>query len=302
MKKREDISIVEVGPRDGLQNECFFVPTKDKITFINLLISAGIKEFEITSFVSSKVIPQLSDAEVVLNSLKKHEGVVYSALIPNLSGLKRALKTELDKAVVFIATSESFNKKNLNASIKESLRNISDIKKECDFYNIPVKASVSTCFECPYEGKITPNKVEYVVAHLFSMGISDIVICDTMGVTTPLEIQLLLGHLSEKYDIRNFSLHIHNTLGIASACVYKGFEMGIRKFETSSGGLGGCPNAPGAAGNLPTEEVVYLFERMGIKTGIDLDKVVEASRFMERILNKNLTSRILCYKKSKIGL
>lgn len=300
MKNKEDVVIVEVGPRDGLQNECFFVPTEDKIKYINLLVSAGIKELEITSFVNPRVIPQLSDAEVLLNSIKKETGVIYSALVPNVNGLKRALKTEMDKVVVFISASESFNKKNLNATIKESLKNISEIKKECDFYKIPVKASISTCFECPYEGKISPKKVDLIVSKLKHLGISEIVLCDTMGVCTPLEVQLLLGFLSENYNIKDFSLHIHNTMGIAIAGVYKGFEMGIRKFETSAGGLGGCPNAPGAAGNLPTEEVVYLFERMGIKTGIDLDKVMEASRFIEKILNKNLTSRILCYKKSNI--
>lgn len=296
---KQDVLIIEVGPRDGLQNECFFVPTKDKIEYIKLLVSSGIKELEVTSFVNPRIIPQLSDADELLRDIKKETGVLYSALIPNMSGLKRALKTEMNKAVVLISASETFNRKNLNATIKESLKNISEIKKECDFYNIPVKASISTCFECPFEGKISPQQVDYIVDNLKNIGISEITLCDTVGVCTPLEVQLLLSYLKDRHNIKNFTLHLHNTMGLAIAGVFKGFELGIRKFETSAGGLGGCTNAPGAAGNLPTEEVVFLFERMGIKTGIDLAKVIEASRFIEKILNKNLSSRILSYFKGK---
>ncbi len=297
---KNSVKIIEVGPRDGLQNEKLLVPSELKIKFIRLLIQAGIKELEITSFVSPKVIPQLADAKDVLEGIKDVRDVEISVLIPNLNGLKRALDTSFTKAVFFVAASESFNQKNLNSSIENSLSQFKNMKKICDEKGIKIKASLSTAFECPFEGAIEPEKVAKVVDKIKNIGIEEITLCDTMGVVAPPEVEKLLTYLEKRFDIKSFGLHIHNTMGCAIASVYKGYEMGIRKFESSAGGLGGCPNSPGAAGNLSTEDVVYLFHRAGVETGINLTNLIKASKFIESLLNKNLTSRVLCYKSNLV--
>lgn len=289
------VKIIEVGPRDGLQNELTFVSTEAKIEFINILSEAGFCEIETTSFVNPKNIPQLADAKDVLQGIKRHNGIAYSCLTPNLKGLKNAFSVPFQKAVFFVAASETFNKKNVNMTIKESFDMFKDMAKVCADNSWSVRGSISTAFVCPFEGNVKNDSVARVIDGFISLGINEMSLCDTIGVVSPKEVENLLRYLERKYPLSIFSLHLHNTKGCAIASVYKAYELGIRAFETSVGGLGGCPNAPGAAGNLATEEVVYLFERMGVKTNINFGKLLEAAFFIEAKLGKFLASSLLNY-------
>lgn len=291
----EVVKIIEVGPRDGLQNETTFVSTEAKIEFINLLSEAGFYEIETTSFVNPKNIPQLADAVDVLNGVNRNKGTVYSCLIPNLTGLKNAFKVPFQKAVFFVAASESFNKKNVNMSVDESLQKFNDMAKICKENGWSIRGSISTAFVCPFEGAVSPEKVAKIIDVFFNLGVKEISLCDTFGVVTPKQVEKLLIFLSKLYPLSCFSLHLHNTMGIAIASIYKGFEMGIRCFEASVGGLGGCPNAPGAAGNLATEELVYLFEKMGVKTNLNFNKIIQAAFFIESMLGRHLSAPLINY-------
>lgn len=283
MEKKE-VHIVDVAPRDGLQNEKKIIPTYAKIRFVEMLVDAGIDELEVTSFVSTKTIPQLADAEEVFKKIKKKEGIIYSCLVPTVKGLERALSVGVKKVVFFIGASETFNLKNLNSTIEDSLKNFKKMKEICDENKITIKASISTCFECPFTGRVMPSQVIKIIDRLAEMDITEFVICDTVGVATPPEVEKLIWEIQKNYDLKNFSLHMHDTYDLAVACVYKAFEMGIRRFETSAGGLGGCPNAPGARGNLATEVLYHLFERMGVHTRINKKKFYEAIDFISNYL------------------
>lgn len=291
----EFVKIVEVGPRDGLQNENSFVATGDKISFINILSSAGFSEIETTSFVNPVVIPQLSDAVDVLKNITRSPSTVYSCLVPNIKGLKNAFLTPFQKAVFFVAASETFNKKNVNMSINDSFSKFKEMTNICKENNWLIRGSISTAFVCPFEGKVPYENVEMVIDRFLDLGINELTLCDTVGVVSPKETEGLIKHLEKKYPLSMFSLHLHNTKGVAIASVYKALELGIRTFETSVGGLGGCPNAPSASGNLATEEVVYLFERSGVKTGINLDMLIKASIFIEDKIGKRLNYPLLCH-------
>lgn len=287
MCKKEKINIIEVGPRDGLQNVEKFIPTEIKCKFINQLVSSGIKELEVTSFVSPKAIPQLSDAEKLMSLLENKEGVTYSCLVPTMKGLERAISSGVKKIVFFVAASNEFNKKNLNAGIKETIANFKEMKKICDKNNITVKGSISTSFYCPYSGYVKPTNVLNVMNMLSDMGISEITLCDTVGTATPKDVEILLSTILKYYKSLFLGLHMHNTYGFALACIYKAFEMGIRKFESSAGGIGGCPNAPGATGNIATEILVNFFHKMGIETGISLEGLENAFRVIEGFIEKD---------------
>lgn len=291
----ETVKIIEVGPRDGLQNEPTFVSTEAKIEFINLLSEAGFYEIETTSFVNPKNIPQLADSIDVFNGINKNKGTVYSCLVPNLTGLKNAFKVPFQKAVFFVGASESFNKKNVNMTVDESLQKFEEMAKICKENGWSMRGSISTAFVCPFEGAVAPEKVAKIIDVFLNLGIKEISLCDTVGVITPKEVERLLLYLSKLYPLSSFSLHLHNTMGIASASIYKGYEMGIRCFEASVGGLGGCPNAPGAAGNLATEELVYLFEKMGIRTNLKFDKIIQAAFFIESKLGRHLCAPLINY-------
>lgn len=280
------IYIVDVGPRDGLQNIPNFIPTTIKAEFINLIVSAGVKELEITSFVSPKAIPQLSDADELLKIIDKEEDVIYSCLVPTLKGLERAISAGVRKVVFFIGVSQEFNKKNLNSSIEDTLKNFSIMKRICDENKIIVKASLSTCFYCPYTGYVEPKKVLEVLKSLVKIGLEEFILCDTTGTATPKDIEKLIFEIKKYYESNNFGLHMHNTYGFALACIYKAYELGIRKFESSTGGLGGCPNAPGATGNIATEVLCNFFEKMGINTGINVEKIIKASEFINKHIQK----------------
>ena len=278
------IKIVEVGPRDGLQNEKEIIPTEDKIRFIDLLSTSGLTVIEATSLVHPKWVPQLADAAEVYANIKKKKGVKYPVLVPNFRGLERAIQMGVKEIAVFTAASESFNKKNINMTIKESLRAISEVVKGAG--GMSVRGYVSTAFVCPYEGKIFPEKVLPVIESLINMGIEEISIGDTIGAATPPDVEKLLTLLLTRIPSKKLAVHFHDTRGTALDNILKSLEMGISTIDSSTGGLGGCPYAPGASGNVATESVLKKLHALGIKTGVDLNKIIEASRFMSSILKR----------------
>jgi len=287
------VKIVEVGPRDGLQNEKDVIPTDDKIRFINLLSESGLLVIEATSFVSSKWVPQLADAAQVYADIEKKRGVRYPVLVPNLKGLERAMDSGVKDISVFTAASETFNQKNINMTIAESLDEIRLVVAEAREHGMSVRGYVSTCYACPYEGKIAPGKVVPVVEALLKAGVEEVSIGDTIGAAVPTDVERLFEWLSKNISIERLAVHFHDTRGTALANILKSLELGISTVDSSAGGLGGCPYAPGASGNVATEDVLYLLDGMGIETGVSLEKVVAASRFMATVLKKMLPSKYL---------
>ncbi len=286
------VRIVEVGPRDGLQNEKAHVPTEQKIQFINLLAEAGLSSVEATSFVSPRAIPQLSDADAVMAGIVQHSQTVYSVLVPNLKGMERALNAGVHAVSVFTAASESFTRHNINTTIAESLENFRAIVTLARQARVPVRGYISTVFGCPYEGAVDPQRVLQVAQELLAMGITELSLGDTIGVATPVQvmkmIELLLEHA---ITIDQIAVHFHDTRGTALANVLASLQMGIHIIDSSAGGLGGCPYAPGAAGNLATEDLLYMLRGMNIETGVDLEKVVDATKYIAPFLGHVPTSK-----------
>ncbi len=289
----EKVRIVEVGPRDGLQNHSVDVPTKTKIEWIQRLCAAGVGEIEITSFVRPDRVPQLADAAEVTAALPQDQNTLYSALVPNRKGLESALSAGLSRISFFTAASETFNQKNTNATIGESLDRFRALLDAID-HQTHVRAYISTCFGCPYEGDIDPQAVVEVVQKLLDLGVDELAISDTIGVATPAGVDLLLDALEQCVDLTDkIALHLHDTRGTALANVYAALLRGVVNFDSAAGGLGGCPFAPGASGNLSTEDLVYLLHGLGIETGVDLDQLIETSLWFERELGTSLPSRVL---------
>jgi len=287
------IRIVEVGPRDGLQNESTIISTAKKAEFIQLLVAAGLKDIEVASFVHPKWVPQLADAQQLISQLEPHEGVRYSALVPNMKGLERAMASGIRRIAVFTAASETFNRKNINMGIQESIDVFKPVVAEALKNGLSVRGYVSTCFVCPYEGPITKEKVGDVAGALFSLGVDEVSIGDTIGAATPREVEDTVGYLLAQFPASKLAMHFHDTYGMAVANVYQSLQMGITTFDSSAGGLGGCPYAPGASGNVATEDLLYLLDRLGIETGIDLKLVRQASHFIGQELARELPSRVL---------
>lgn len=287
------VRIVEVGPRDGLQNEKVQIPTEQKIQFITMLAEAGFPVVEATSFVSPRAIPQLSDASAVMAALKRFPTVQYSALVPNLKGMERAVAAGLRSVAVFTAASESFTRHNINATIAESLANFRPVVALGRQEGITVRGYISTVFGCPYEGAVAPRQVLSVTQALLEMGIDELSLGDTIGVATPNQVVDVLGLLltDGAIPIERLAVHFHDTRGTALANVLASLQLGISIIDSSAGGLGGCPYAPGAAGNLATEDLLYMLHGMGIHTGVDLEKVVAATRFIAPWLGHALTSK-----------
>jgi isopropylmalate/homocitrate/citramalate synthase len=287
------VRIVEVGPRDGLQNEKVLVPTLQKIEFINMLADAGLLVVEATSFVSPRAIPQLSDASEVMKGITRLATVQYPVLVPNIKGMERALTAGVRAVAVFTAASESFTRHNINATIAESLANFRPVVQLAQQEGVSVRGYISTVFGCPYEGYVAPEKVLTVVQSLVEMGVSEISLGDTIGVATPNQVVDVIGLLLERgaMPVERLAVHFHDTRGTALANVLMALQMGISIVDSSAGGLGGCPYAPGAAGNLATEDLLYMLHGMGIQTGVDLDKVVEATRFIAPLLGHAPTSK-----------
>jgi len=287
------VRIVEVGPRDGLQNETTIVATEKKTEFVALLAQAGLREIEVTSFVHPKWVPQLADGENLIKQLKAEPGVRYSALVPNMKGLERAIASGIRRIAVFTAASETFNRKNINMGIQESIDGFKPVVDRAIREGMSVRGYVSTCFVCPYEGAISKEKVAGVARELFDLGIDEVSIGDTIGAATPRDVESTGGHLAKQFPISKLAMHFHDTYGMAVANVYQSLQIGFSTFDSSAGGLGGCPYAPGASGNLATEDLVYLLDRLGIETGVSLSLIRRASHFIAGELGRDLPSRVL---------
>jgi len=287
------VRVVEVGPRDGLQNEAVMVPAADKVRFINLLAAAGFGDVEATSFVSPRAIPRLADADAVFPALDHGHGTRFPVLVPNVRGLERALAAGVREIAVFTAASNTFNQRNINATIDESLANIAAVVARAKPAGVRVRGYVSTCFGCPFEGEVPAETVLAVAVRLRDVGVDELSIGDTIGVATPNQIEKVLSLLLARIPLDMIGLHLHDTRGTALANTVVALQMGVGCFDASAGGLGGCPYAPGASGNLATEDLLYMLHGMGIETGVDLSKVVEASRFIAGVLGHQLSSRYL---------
>lgn len=287
----EKVTIIEVGPRDGLQNEKESIPTATKLAFIGKLVEAGLKHIEATSFVSPKAVPQLADAMDVARGLPTTSGVMFSALAPNEKGLDRAIESGIRRIAVFTAASESFTKKNINMTIAESLAVFAPVVSKALAAGLSVRGYVSTSFVCPYDGNIAKEKVLDVSQRLLDMDVDEVAISDTIGAASPKDVFETVGFALQRIPREKIALHFHDTYGTALANVLAGLQLGIATFDASAGGLGGCPYAPGTSGNLATEDLVYMLERMGIATGVNLANLVEASSIIATHLNRRLSSR-----------
>jgi hydroxymethylglutaryl-CoA lyase len=288
-----DVRIYEVGPRDGLQNEAKPIPTAAKLRFIGLLADAGIREVEATSFVSRRAVPQLADADELMAGLEPRPGVRYPVLVPNKRGLDRALAAGAEAFCVFTAASEAFTRANINMSIAESLTAFAPVLERARRSGWWTRGYVSTAFGCPYQGEVGEAAVVGVTQELLRLGVDEVSIGDTIGVAVPGDVRRIVGALlNAGIAPRQLALHFHDTRGTALANVGAALELGIRCFDASTGGTGGCPYAPGASGNLATEDLVYLLDREGMTHGVSLDGVLEAAHFVADTLGRPLASRV----------
>ncbi len=286
------VKLVEVGPRDGLQNEKSQVSTADKVALVHLLQAAGLVEIEVTSYVSPKWVPQMADNAAVMAGIERQPGVRYSVLTPNLKGFEAALESRPDEIVVFSAASEAFNQRNINCSIAESIERFIPVTKAAIAAGIKVRGSISCSVGCPYEGDIAPQRVERVAQLMKQIGVHHVSVADTIGVGTPRRVQAALEAALKHYPLTEVSGHFHDTYGMALANIHASLEVGITTFDSSVSGLGGCPYAKGATGNVATEDVVYLLHGLGIDTGIDLDKLIDAGVFIRNVLQQANGSRV----------
>jgi isopropylmalate/homocitrate/citramalate synthase len=286
------VKVCEMGPRDGLQNEAATVSTEDKIRYIDMLSTSGLSVIETTSFVRPNAIPQLTDAEAVMAGIERRPGVTYVALVPNMRGFARAQAAGVRAIAVFTAASETFTKRNINMSIEESLEAFRDVVGAARGEGMWVRAYISTAFGCPYEGSVAIESVVRVANALAEMGIDELSIGDTIGVATPDQVVELSEALQREMPVERLAMHFHDTRGTALANVLAALQMNVAIFDASSGGLGGCPHAPGASGNLATEDLLYMLHGMKIETGVELDRVRDASRFISGVLQRDPASRV----------
>lgn len=291
------ISIVEVGARDGLQNESALLSAKQKVQMIEALSKAGLKRIEVGAFVSPKWVPQMAETDKVVSQLKaKQESKVfkqYSVLVPNVKGMELALKSGVKEVAIFGACSESFSQKNINCSIDESFKRFADVLALAKPNKIPVRGYLSTAFACPYDGATKVSKVVKLTERMLDLGVFEVSIGDTIGVATPKQVDKMLSSFKKaSIPFSKIAMHMHNTRGTALANVLEGLNHGIRVFDTSVGGLGGCPYAQGATGNLATEDLVYMLEQMGLKTGIDLEALIRLRLSLEKQMNKTLPALV----------
>ena len=285
------VTIVEVGPRDGLQNEHAAVSTADKIEFVNRLSTAKLSVIEVSAFVSPKWVPQLADAEQVFAGMTRSPGTRYTALVPNIEGLERAMAARVAEVAVFAASTETFSRKNINKSIGDSLTTYAEVCRRAHDAGLRVRGYLSTAFGCPFEGAVPPRQVAEVAARLFALGVFEVAISDTIGIAHPGQVPLVLEAVLARVPADHLALHFHDTRGTALANVLTALPFGIATFDASAGGLGGCPYAPGAAGNLATDDLVYMLNGMGVETGVSLPALSEASAFIASRLDHPLPSR-----------
>jgi len=291
-KLPKHVKIVEVSPRDGLQNEKQLIDLSTKLSLIERLGNAGLKNIEVTGFVSPKWVPQLSDSSLLCEQLIRKEGINYSALTPNIKGMELAISGNIKEVAVFTAASESFTQKNINCTIEESLERFKPVIELAKQNNIKVRGYVSCVLGCPYEGQIDPNKVAEVAEQLFELGCYEVSLGDTIGTGTPLDAQNMLKACMNIAPIEKLALHFHNTYGQALANIYACLELGANIIDSSVAGLGGCPYAKGASGNIATEDVVYMLDGMNIHTGVDLDKLIETGNWISDQLSRNNNSQV----------
>ncbi|CAG8832364.1 32602_t:CDS:2, partial [Gigaspora margarita] len=296
------VKIVEVGPRDGLQNEKQFVPTENKIEFINKLSQTGLKVIEATSFVSPKLVPQMSDAAEVMTKITRKPGVDYPVLVPNLTGLKKAISSDTKEIAIFASASETFSKKNINCTINESLERFQDVVDIANAERIAIRGYVSCVLGCPYEGEISPIAVATIAEKLYKMGCYEISLGDTIGVGTPGSLLRMLKAVCQVLPTERIALHCHDTYGQALANIYHALTSGIRVFDSSVAGLGGCPFAKGATGNVATEDVVYMLHGMGYETGIDLLELVRVGNYISQQLGRPNGSKAAVALSSKLQI
>ena len=289
----DTVKIVEVGPRDGLQNEKVTIPVQARIDFITALGDAGLRVIEAGAFVSPKWVPQMADTAEVYQNIPKDPGVEYPVLVPNMKGLERALEVSVKSIAIFTAASETFNKRNINMSIEESFGNYAPVVARARSEGIRVRGYISTAFGCPYEGEVPPEKVLEVSARLLDLGCYEVSVGDTIGVGTPMQVQGVIGMLLQVIPAGKLAMHFHDTRGTALANTLAALEMGMATFDASAGGLGGCPFAPGASGNMATEDLVYLLNGMAIESGVDLKKLVAASLIIAPYLDHPLPGKYL---------
>ena len=285
------VTLVDVGPRDGLQNEKAPVDTTHKVELVHRLQAAGVREIEVTSFVSPKWVPQMADGAAVMAAVERKPGVRYSVLVPNMKGLEAALPTKPDEVVVFAAASEAFSQRNINCSIEESIERFRPVVEGALAAGIKVRAAISCALGCPYQGEVSLDEVERVVRLMQAIGVDHLGIADTIGVGTPRRVQAVMERALKHYPLEEVSGHFHDTYGQGVANVYAALELGVFTFDASIAGLGGCPYAKGATGNVATEDVVFMLHGLGIETGIDLDALVDAGAFISGVLGRPPVSR-----------
>ena len=292
MSLPSQVQLIDVGPRDGLQNEKQQVPDTVKIELVHRLQAAGLKEIEVTSFVSPKWVPQMADNAEVMAGIARQAGVRYSVLTPNLQGFEAALKTQPDEIVVFGAASEAFSRKNINCSIAESIERFAPVVEAALAAGIAVRGAMSCTVGCPYEGEIAPERVAYLAGLMKGIGVQRVDVADTIGVGTPLQVQRAIEATLQHFGLDQISGHFHDTYGQALSNTYAALQMGVWNFQSSVAGLGGCPYAKGATGNVATEDLVYLLQGLGMETGIDLDALVDAGAFISDHLGRKPNSRV----------
>jgi hydroxymethylglutaryl-CoA lyase len=285
------VKIIEVGPRDGLQNEAQTIPADIKIELVNRLSQAGFANVEAASFVSPKWVPQMATSTDVMAGIMRRPGTIYSALVPNMKGFDAALASGVDEVVIFAAASEAFSQKNINCSIAESIERFREVAESAKKHNLRLRGALSCAFGCPYQGEVSGDSVADVVRRLRDLGCDEIDIADTIGVATPRHVQAIMQRAIAEFPIERLSGHFHDTYGQALANIYASLEVGITIYHASVAGLGGCPYAKGATGNVATEDVLYMMRGLGIATGIDFDKVVDAGQFISRHLGRPAVSR-----------
>ncbi len=286
------VTIVEVGPRDGLQNEANLVPTEHKVELINRLSETGLRRVEITSFVHPKAIPQLQDSEEIVKRIERKPGIIYSTLVPNEKGMERALAAGIDGIALFVSASETHNQKNVKMSISDSLKGFRNIAEKALTHGMRMRGYVVTAFGCPYEGRIRHERVEFIVEEYKNLGVHEIALGDTTGMANPVQVSRMVSRISPRLGKTSLALHFHDTRGAALANILAALQEGVTVFDGSIGGLGGCPYAPGASGNVATEDLVNMLQEMGIETGVDLQKLIDCAKYAREIVQKDLPSHL----------